>query len=146
MYLTAPPNHPRYNGKFLTKQPSAYQSTVLWAASYTTFFRFLRVSEFTMPSQQNYDPLYHQSLSDIALDHQHVPTTVRLHIKQSKRDPHRKGVYIYLAKTNQSVCRVNAIIDTLPSKEEKKGHFSLLLMAQCSQGICSLQRSCTNWT
>jgi len=74
-------------GKVLTKQPSTYQSTTLWAACCTAFFVFLQVSEFNMPSQQSYDPFYHLSLSDIALDNQHIPTTVRLHIKQSKTDP-----------------------------------------------------------
>jgi len=70
----------------------------------------LRVSEFTMPSQQNYDPLYYLSLSDIALNHWHALTTVRLHIKQSKLDPLRKGAYIYLAITNQPVCPMQAIV------------------------------------
>jgi len=77
--------------KVLTKQPSAYQPTMLWAACCAAFFGFLQVSEFTVPSGQNYYPLYHLLLSGIALDHQHAPTTVRLHINQSKMDPLRKG-------------------------------------------------------
>jgi len=140
-----PPNHPGYNGKVLTKQPSAYQSTMLLHC-----FLWVSTSEWIYhTSQQNYDPLYHLSLSDIALDHWHAQTTVRLHIKQSKMDPLKKGAYIYLAKTNQLVCPIQAIVGYLTIRWRKKGHCSLLLIVQCSQRICSLKpwpRSCTNWT
>jgi len=46
---------------------------------------------------------------------------VRLHIKQSKTDPLRKGTYIYLAKTNQQVCLVQAIARYLNIRGRKKG-------------------------
>ena len=85
----------------------------------TAFFGFLYISEFTMPSQQSYNPLYHLSLLDIALDNRHAPTTVRLHIKQLKTDPLRKGAYIYLPKTNQQVC---PIVRYLTIRGRKKGH------------------------
>ena len=94
---------------------------MLWAACCTAFFGFLRVSEFTVPSQQSCEPFYHLSLSDIALDNWYATITVRLQIKLSKMDPFRKGAYIYLAKTNQQISPVQAIVRYLTIRGRKKG-------------------------
>jgi len=91
---------PDMMGNLLQNAQQPYQSIMLWDACRTTFSGFLRVSEFTVPSQQSYDPLYHLSRSDIKLDNQHALTSVRLCIKQSKTDSLRQGAYIYLAKTD----------------------------------------------
>ena len=109
--------------KRILHQQLTYQSTMLWAACCTAFFGFLRVSEFTVPSQQDYDPLYHLSLTDVLLDDRHATTTVRLYIKQSKTDPLRKGAYIYLTRTHQSVCPVQAIVKYLRVRGKQAGAF-----------------------
>ena len=49
-----------------------------------------------MPSLKEYDSDGHLSAGDVALDSQTDPTVVRVHIKESKTDPFRKGVDVYL--------------------------------------------------
>jgi len=40
---------------------------MLWAASTTYFFGFMRAEEITVPSQNAYDPTAHLSFNDIAV-------------------------------------------------------------------------------
>ena len=51
------------------------------------FCGFLRSGEVTVPSAKDYDPEYHQSEGDVALDNLLSPTVARLQIKGSKSDP-----------------------------------------------------------
>ena len=94
----------------LTKHSKNYQSTIIWVAYCTAFFGFLHVNEFTVPSPYKYDPNVHLSLSDVTLDNTYPPEVVRLHIKQSKTDPFRKGTYIHLGRMYQNVCPVQALL------------------------------------
>ena len=98
----APPTHP--------------DNIMLWAASCTGFFGFLRAGEFTVPSAQAYDPEVHLNLGDMAVDSHVNPTLIRLHIKQSKTDPFRQGVDIYLGKTGATVCPVQALVNYLAQR------------------------------
>ena len=86
---------------------------MLWAAACTGFFGFLRAGEFTVPSQQAYDPDVHLSLADLAIDSHEHPSVIRLLIKQSKTDPFRQGVEIFLEATNTDICPVRAMVDYL---------------------------------
>ena len=66
-----------------------------------------------MPTVQGYDPEVHLSLTDVAIDSHTTPSVVRLCIKQSKTDPLRQGVDIFLGTTGLSICPVQAIISFL---------------------------------
>ena len=72
--------------------------------------RVLRAGEFTVPSPQGYDPDVHLSLSDMAIDSHTDPSTVRLRIKQSKTDPFRQGVEVFLGRTDTAICPVRALV------------------------------------
>ena len=85
------------------------------------FFGFLRCSEFTVPQQDNYDSSIHLSLADIALDSRSSPQIIQVHIKQSKTDPFRQGVNMYLGRTDQDVCLVRAIVAYLAIRGSKPG-------------------------
>lgn len=68
--------------------PSPHQPDhiMLWAAACTGFFGFLR--------------------------HSHTESSVvRLHIKQSKTDPFRQGVDVFLGQTSSITCPMQALID-----------------------------------
>ena len=97
----------------LSGQPKSHLNVMLWAACCLAFFGFLRCSEFTVPQQGSYDKTVHLSTSDVAVDCRSSPTTIRVHIKQSKTDPFRQGVHIYLGKTDQNICPVAAIVPYL---------------------------------
>ena len=86
------------------------EGSMLWAAACTGFFGFLRAGEFTVPSSESYDPEVHLNLADLAFDIHTEPTVVRISIKQSKTDPFRQGVKIFLGKTGSDICPVTAII------------------------------------
>ena len=45
----------------------------------------------------------------MALDSHSEPSVVRVHIKASKTDPFRRGVFIYLGKMGSDLCLVAAV-------------------------------------
>ena len=94
---------------------------MLWAAACTGFFGFLRAGEFTVPTSDAYDPDVHLNLSDLALDSHTNPSVIRLAIKQSKMDPFRQGIKIFLGKTETAICPVKAIIDYITVRSPNPG-------------------------
>lgn len=105
----------------LLTRPQSYSNIMLWAACCLAFFGFLRSSEFTVSQQKSYDESVHLSLSDIALDSRASPKMIRVHIKQSKTDPFRQGVYIYLGKTDKEICPVTAVVPYLAVRGTRPG-------------------------
>ena len=99
---------------------------MMWAACCTAFFGFLRSSEMTVPSQDTYDPTIHLSIKDVAVDNKSSPTMVRIRIKQSKTDPFRQGVYIYLGRTDNNLCPVKAILPYLALQGNVPGPLFML--------------------
>ena len=103
---------------------------MLWAASCTCFFGFLcsgegflRSGEVTVPSMSEYDPEGHLSEGDVSLDNLTEPSVVRIHIKASKMDPFRKGVFVYLGKTGNQLCPVVAVAAYLAVRGRQPGPF-----------------------
>lgn len=88
--------------------PPVPDNIMLWEAVCFGFFGFLRAGEFTIPAVGAYDPAVHLSLSDLELDSHDKPTLVYLRLKQSKTDPFRKGVNIFLGNTGVAICPVQA--------------------------------------
>ena len=105
----------------LLQQSSSYDSKMLWAACCLAFFGFLRVSEFTVPNQEGYDESMHLSLKDISLDNRSNPRLIKVVIKQSKTDPFRKGVYIYLGATDLCTCPVTGMLPYLAVRGTRPG-------------------------
>ena len=96
---------------------------MLWAASCACFFGFLRSGEVTVPSMREYDPDGHLSEGDVSLDSQSEPSVIRIHIKASKTDPFRKGVYVYLGKTGNELCPVMVMAAYMAVRGRLSGHF-----------------------
>ncbi len=96
---------------------------MLWAASCTCFFGFLRSGEVTVPSLREYDPEGHLSEGDVSLDSQNEPSVVRVHVKTSKTDPFRQGVYVYLGRTANELCPVAAVAAYLAVRGRRPGPF-----------------------
>ena len=96
---------------------------MLWAASCTCFFGFLRSGEVTVPSMRDYDPDSHLSEGDVSLDSQSEPSVVQIHIKASKMDPFRKGVYVYLGRTGNELCPVVAVAAYIAVRGRLSGPF-----------------------
>jgi len=102
-------------------EPAHPDNVMLWAAACTGFFGFLRAGEFTVPSVRGYDPEVHLNVSDLALDSHTAPSLFRIKIKQSKTDPFRQGVNIFLGATNTSICPVQALVKYLALRGTAQG-------------------------
>ena len=94
---------------------------LIWAACCLCFFGFLRAGELTVPSSSEYDPGVHLNVGDLTLDNATQPSLVRVNIKQSKTDPFRKGVYLYLGRTGTDLCPVAALLDFLQARGTAPG-------------------------
>ena len=64
----------------------------------------------TSPDVGDFDPGQHLSVSDVMVDEVINPKVVTVHIKQSKTDPFRQGVSIFLSKTDLPLCPVAALL------------------------------------
>jgi len=105
----------------LSQQPHSYNNIMMWAACCLAFFGFLRVSEFTTPTQTAYDCTEHLSLHDIAVDSRQSPHLLRITIKQSKTDPFCQGVDLFIGKTGTRICPINAIMPYLAIRGAQGG-------------------------
>lgn len=52
-------------------------------------------------------------MADLAIDSHENPSIIRLVIKQSKTDPFRQGVEIFLGSSKGDICPVRALLDYL---------------------------------
>ena len=84
-----------------------------WAASTLCFFAFLRAGEMTIPDGQQFDESAHLSVKDIAVDDVENPSMMQVRVKQSKTDPFRRGVNLYVGRTGADLCPVSAMLDYL---------------------------------
>ena len=57
----------------------------------------------TVPSDFKYDESVHSSVLDVAVDDPTHPSMIQITIKQSKTDPFRKGIDLYVGKTGSSL-------------------------------------------
>ena len=105
------------------------EALMLKAACCMGFFGFLRAAEFTTPSWREYDKGSQLSLGDVAVDSHSNPSLLRVHIKQSKTDPFRRGVHIYLGRAQSDICPVVHITRYLAAKGKAPGPLFL-----CSDG------------
>ncbi len=83
---------------------------MLWAAACLGFFGFLRSGEMTVPSDAAFDPDTHLTPKDVSVDCPRKPTTMKVTIKTSKTDPFRRGVDIFMGKTDTDLCPVTAML------------------------------------
>ena len=89
---------------------------MIWAACCLCFFAFLRAGEMTVPSDGAYNASVHLSVQDIAVDDSSNPSIIRIQLKQSKTDPFRKGVDLYVGKTGSQLCPVTSMLTYLCSR------------------------------
>ena len=102
------------------------EGAMLWAAACVGFFGFLRAGEFTVPSVEAFDPEVHLCLSDLALDSHTEPTMFCIRIKQSKTDPFRQGVDVFLGRTDAHICPVRALTQYIGTRSSAPGPLFLL--------------------
>ena len=98
---------------------------MLWAACCTCFFGFLRSGEVTVPSWKAYDAQCHLSTGDVMLVGS-PPRAIEVAIKASKTDPFRKGVKVFLGRTDNHLCPVAAVAAYMAVRGNTSGPFFML--------------------
>ena len=78
----------------------------------------MRAGEFTSRPGEQSPPL---TVEDIAVDDRTNPTMIRIHLKQSKTDPFRHGVDIYLGRTDRDLCPVGALLAFMAVRQAVDG-------------------------
>lgn len=106
-----------------SKDAQQVDNIMLWAVCCMCFYGFLRSGEVTLTSGQEYDPEADLSEGDVMLDDLVNPTVVRVHIKASKTDPFRQGVYVFLGATGNDLCPVAAVSAYLAVRGREPGPF-----------------------
>lgn len=107
--------------KVWNKEPSRFNNIMLWAACSLCYFGFLRSEEITVPSESAYDKAVHLNRADLAVDRVANPSIIKVTIKASKTDQFRKGVDIYVGRTNNELCPVAAILAYVASRGDDSG-------------------------
>ena len=75
----------------------------------------------TLESDSSFDPGANLCYTDIAIDDPEKPSVLKVRIKASKTDPFRKGVDVYLGRTNKDLCPLEAILPYLAIHGDKQG-------------------------
>ena len=99
---------------------------MLWAACCMGFFGFMRAGEFTLRSTKEFDASSSLGPQDISVDQHSNPSMICVHIKQSKTDPFRHGVNIYMGRTNTELCPVAAILAYVAIRPSSPGPFFVM--------------------
>ena len=94
---------------------------MLWAAVTLSFFGFFRSGEVTVPSDSAFDPSAHLTFEDVSVDQITDPRVLKVHLKTSKTDPFRKGVDVFVGKTDNELCPVAAMLSFLTQRTAKLG-------------------------
>ena len=98
----------------------------------------------TIPDEGRYDPAVHLSYADIALDDPRKPSFLRITIKQSKTEPFRKAMNLYIGRTGTDLCPVAAVLSYLTHRGSASGICILIgnlpnMEAVCGQSVCCTQ-------
>lgn len=75
----------------------------------------------TVPSDREYDHAVHLNWEDIAVDNTQNPQAIRVTLKQSKTDPFRKGINLFLGRTGLDLCPVKALLNYLVVRGTRVG-------------------------
>ena len=82
---------------------------------------FPQIGELTAPEKEEFDPKQHLTVKDIAIENLANPRTISIRIEQSKTDPFRQGVTIYLGRTDSMLCPVAALLSYLVLRGRGEG-------------------------
>ena len=99
------------------------KAVMLWEAVCMCFFGFLRSGEIVVPKDSEYDETVHLSYGDVRVDSTVNPQHLEVEIKASKTDPFRKGVTVYLGRTDGDLCPLSAILAYMVQRGSDKGPF-----------------------
>ena len=74
-----------------------------------------------MPDDSSYDPAVHLSVGDIAISDSRTQSAIPIRIKQSKTDPFKKGIDLFVGRTSSQLCPVSALLEYLRIQDSGPG-------------------------
>ena len=86
---------------------ASYEEVLLWAASTICFFGFFRAGEITVPMASSFDSAVHLTWGDVAISDDDA--MLRVFLKRSKTDQYGRGVEIFVGRTGDNLCPVEAV-------------------------------------
>ena len=101
-----------------------FDTKMIWAACCLCSFAFLRAGEMTVPGDDKFDPSVHLGISDISVDDAKSSSSMCIRIKQSKTDPFRRGINLFVGMTNSVVCPVSGMLSYLCARGMDTGPLS----------------------
>ena len=107
------------------EKANCWNNIMLWAAACTSFFGFLRAGEMTISSEASYDAGAHLNFADVAIDNPSNPSILRLRLKASKTDPFQRGVDIFIGRTHNELCPIEAMLAYLAKRGGRQGFLFL---------------------
>lgn len=103
------------------KDASRHDHIMLWAACTTCFFGFFRAGEITVPAEGDFDANDHLAFGDVSVDSLTKPSVMCIRVKRSKTDPFRRGINVYLGRTDNALCPVSAMLAYLSARGGSQG-------------------------
>lgn len=98
------------------------------------FFRILKVWwVYSAISTQRFDPSWHLTPRDIAVDNIEQSLILRINIKGSKTDQTKMGLDLYIGKTGNEICPVAAILAYIALSGQDDGPLFRLHDGHCCQ-------------
>ena len=123
--LPITPSHLREMIQFINESLFSDHDKALWAGLILiAFFGLLRVSEYTCPSKNKFDPEFHLAPSDIKLSK--CGNIISITIKASKTDPFRSGIKVRVCRIGGMLCPVDAIMKYMNYRGLSPGPFFIL--------------------
>ena len=92
---------------------------MLWALA---FFGFFRLGEL-LPDSSRFNAAIHLAWGDVAVDSNHLPRMVQIHLKRSKCDQFGVGSDIVVGRTEQNLCPVLALLEYIKGRGDQPGLF-----------------------
>ncbi len=74
------------------------------------FFRLPSLRGNHDQADSAFDPKCHLTFEDETVDQLVAPKILKIHLKSSKTDPFRKGVDVFVGKTDNQLCPVSAML------------------------------------
>ena len=105
-------NYGKHPAVYVAEATKSYMNVMASTSCCLTFFGFLCISEFTVPSNDQYDEEYHLCLNDMVIDTLDNPQMLQVKIKQSKTEPFGKRINIYLSAIRRDLCPVRGILQS----------------------------------
>ena len=96
---------------------------MLWAACTLCFFGFFRSEEIVIPTLGAFDQGTHLTFDDVTVDNLQNPRLLRVRLKESKTDPFRKGIDVFVGRTEDDLCPVAAVLKYMVKRKKGPGPF-----------------------